>query len=285
VTTLNAYARLDEFKSFFTSRGGSTLQTDTTDDSVLEQLLLAASAHLEYETSRRWTPYVETRYFDVPKGDALDPRELKLDDDLLEVLSLTNGDGTSIPSTEYILRQNDARGQTPYNNIRLKDSSTYYWALDSSGDRYGVIAISGIWGRHRRYSSAWLLGSTANEAMDTSETGYDVTSSTNFALGNLIRFDNELGYVSAVGTNTLTITRHENGSDAASHLTGINVYIWQVDPGAKQAALEIANQAKARRFGQSLSNTETVTAAGVVLSPRDIPKIAADFIQNNRRHT
>jgi hypothetical protein len=285
MTTLNAFATLAEFKAYFNSRGGTSLQSDVGDDGVLEQLLLMASEHLEDQTSRRYVPYVDTRYFDVPAPDSLDPRELRLDDDLLEVISLTNGDGTTVPSTEYVLRQGDTRNHTPYNNIRLKSTSTYYWAPDSAGDHMGVIGVSGLWGYHNRYAQAWRLASTAAEAMDSSETGLDVASAASFAVGNLIRFDNELGYLSAIAGSTLTITRNENNSSPVSHLTGINVYAWQVMAGAKQAAFEIANQAKARRFGQSLNNTETITAGGVVLSPRDVPKIAMDFIWAHRRRT
>jgi hypothetical protein len=53
----------------------------------------------------------------------------------------------------------------------------------------------------------------------------------------------------------------------------------------KLACLEIANNAYRRRFGQSSnSNTETITAAGVVLTPRDIPTVAMEFIGTYRMY-
>lgn len=282
MTTLGAFATLAEFKAYFTSRGGAQLSVDPADDAVLEQLLKQASSHIETQTGRRFMPSVETRYYDVPSVDSDDPRVLKLDGDLLEVLTLTNGDGTAIPSTEYTLRP---RNTTPYSAIRLIDNSTYYWASDGAGDTHDVIAVYGIWGFHDRYSKAWATASTANEAMDTTETGYTVADGAPYKTGDIIRFDNELGYISAVSSNDLTITRGENGSTAASHLTSINVTIWQVMAEAKTAVLEIANQAKARRFGQSLNNTETITAGGIVVSPRDIPASAMSFIKTYRRYT
>lgn len=280
MSTLNSYATLAEFKSYWIHRGGEN-SSSTADDSVIEGLLRTASGLLDSLTGRHFYPYIETRYYDVPDSNSLDQRVLELDDDLLEVLSITNGDGTSVPSTEYSLRP---RNYSPYNAIRLIDNSTYYWASDGAGDTHDVIAVSGIWGYHNRYAKAWLVGSTANEALDTSETGLDVVSGTSFLIGHLIRFDNELGYVSSVSTNTLTTSRGENGSTAATHLTAINVSIWQPMEEARNAVCEIANTAYRRRFGQSTSSTETVTAAGIVLSPKDIPSLAQEFIRTYRRY-
>jgi hypothetical protein len=281
MTTLNAYATLAEYKSFATARANSA-STDATDDGVIEMLLKAASRYIDSQTSRHFYPLVQTRYFDVPSHKALDVRVLQLDDDLLEVITLVNGDGTTIPSTEYSVRP---RNQSPYTALRLNDNSTYLWASNGSGSVHDVIAVTGIWGYHNRYQLAWLLGSTLAEALDTSETGFDVTSGTSFAVGNLIKIENELSYLSAVVTNTLTGTRGENGSTAAAHDTALSVYIYQYMDELKNCVLETATQAYKRRFGQSNSNTQTITGAGVILSPRDVPKMTTDFILAHRRYT
>jgi hypothetical protein len=280
MTTLNSYATLAEYKSFVTARG-QTSTTDSTDDSVIEMLLKAASRYIDNQTARRFYPFVQTRYYDVPDAESIDPRMLRLDGDLLEVISIVNGDGVTIASTEYTLRP---RNETPYIYVRLIDNSTYYWTGDGAGDTHDVIAITGIWGFHNEYDLAWLVGSTLAEDLDTSETAVDVTSGTLFAVGDLIRFGNELGYVSAKATNTLTSTRGENGSTAAAHDTAGNVYIWQFMSELKTAVLETAMQAYKRRFGQSGNNIQTVTAAGVVLTPRDIPAMTIEFIKNFRRY-
>jgi len=281
MSTLNAYATLAEFKAYWQDRGGTT-KTDTGDDAVIERLLRTASQLLDTKTGRHFWPSVETRYFSVPDGESIDPRRLDLDEDLLEVISVANGDGTTLPSSAYDLLP---RNLTPYNGIRLKDNVPYIWVSNTTGNIHFVIAVTGIWGFHNHYPLAWLVGSTAAEDMDTSETGYDVASGAGFAIGNLIRFDNELGYLSNVVTNTLTTTRGENYSAAATHLTGINVSIWQVMEEAKNAVCEIANTAYNRRFGQSTSNTETVTPAGIVLSPKDIPSLAQEFIRSYRLYS
>ena len=278
MTTLNAYATLAEYKSFVTSRG-EAITSSAVDDGVIEMLLKAASRYMDTKTQRYYYPFIETRYYDVPRGSQVDPRLLRLDGDLLEVITLTNGDSTSIPSTEYKLHP---RNITPYYGIRLNDNSAYRWASNGAGDIHAVIAVAGIWGYHRQYAKAWETITTANEALDATETGYDVTASAGFVVGDLIRFDNEFGYVSSTaGSNTLTITRGENGSAAATHDTAINVKVWRPVDNLKEAVLEMTLFAYKRRFGQSSANIPTITAAGVVLTPRDVPVMAADFISVN----
>ena len=276
MTTLKAYATLIDYKAYVTARGQIST-TDTTDDAVIEMLLRAASRWFDERTARRFYPYIQTRYFDVPDG-----RVLNLDEDLLEVITLVNGDGVTIPSTEYALRP---RNESPYWGIRLVDNSTYLWASDGAGDTHDVIAVTGIWGYHTDYANAWATASTLAEALDTSETGIDVASGTLYAVGDTIRFDNEFGYVSTIATNTLTSTRGESGSTAATHDSGATVRVWQPMDNLKEAVLETAMQAYKRRFGQSGNINQTVTAAGVVLIPKDIPVLADMFVESVRKYT
>ena len=281
MTTINSYATLAEYKDFVTARG-QTSTTDTTDDAVIESILKSVSRYVDSQTGRWFYPRVETRYYDVPDGSSLDVRSLVLDADLLEVISVVNGDGVTIPSTEYSLRP---RNVTPYLYIRLKDSSTYYWASNTASDFHDVIAITGIWGFHNKYSDAWVDDSGLNEDVDISETAIDVVDGQDYTVGNIIRFDNELAYVSAKNAHTLTTTRGINGSTATTHTNGTGVTIWQFMQDLKTAVLETALQAYKRRYGTSGTNTATVTGAGVVLSPKDIPTVMADFIKTYRRYS
>ncbi len=69
-------------------------------------------------------------------------------------------------------------------------------------------------------------GIDANEAIDASEIGIDVTptAATAIPVGTIIRFDNELMYVSATGT-TLTVVRGYLQTTATTHDTGTSIYI------------------------------------------------------------
>ena len=279
MTAVNTYATLAEFKAFVTNRGAtSTPITDTADDAVIDQLLEQASRFLDSETARQYYPSLETRYFDLPSG-----RQLFLDDDLLAVTSITNGDGTSITSTDYVL---ESRNNPPYWAIKLKESSSIVWEADSSGNSERVIAVAGFWGYHNDYTRrGWRVGSTLAEDLDTSEVGWDMTSGTLFSAGQIIKVDNEIAIISSVATNTVTIvSRAENGTTAATHLTGGTVYIWRPMDEVRNAALELANNAYHRRFGQSLRSEETITAAGIVLTPREVPHLTKEFIKTYQRY-
>lgn len=279
MTTQNAYATLAEYKDYVTARG-QTHTTDTTDDAVIELLLKSVSAFFDDQTQRNFYPRMETRYYDVPMNQA-DGRALALDGDLLEVITVVNGDGVTIPSTEYTLRPKNI---TPHSFIRLKDNSTYIWASDGAGDLHDVIEVTGIWGYHTKYSDAWLSDSALNEDLDTSETAVDVVDGQDYLTGDIIKYDNEINYVSSKNAHTITVIRGINGSTATTHTTGTGVFIWRFMQELKIAVLETAMQAYKRRYGVSGSNTATITAAGVVLSPKDVPTIAADFIKMHRRY-
>jgi hypothetical protein len=286
VTTQNAYATLTEYLRWITARGGSA-SVDVVDDYSIEAILKGSSRYIDRQSGRSFMPYVETRYFDTPTSESSDTRLLKMDADLLEVFSITNGDGTTVASTEYILLDaGQLRNNTPYWYIRLKNTSTILWTLDTAGGYHGSIAVSGLWGYRDRYATnAWTTGSTLAEALDTSETGFDVTSGTLFVKGQMIRVDNELSYLDSVTNNTLTGTRAANGSTAAAHDNGDTVSIWQVQEDIKETCLQIAQNVYSMRSGQSAAGRITVSAAGIVIRPEEVPAMAQAVITSYRRRT
>ena len=116
MSAINSYATLAEFKNY-----KDISSTDADDDGVIEDLLEEASRYIDGETNRTFYPRVETRYFSVPETLG---RQLDLDDDLLAITTLTNGDDGTIASTEYNLLP---KNKTPYYAIKLKEASTEYW--------------------------------------------------------------------------------------------------------------------------------------------------------------
>lgn len=135
---MTAYASITDFKSY-----ARITSTDTTDDGVIGDILESASKLIDTETRRTFYARVETRLYDVPKTDTLYIE----DDDLLTVTTLTNGDSTVLTTTDYILLPANSY---PKYAIKLKDSSTYSWEEDSSGNSEQAISILGTWG----YSSS-----------------------------------------------------------------------------------------------------------------------------------
>ena len=189
----NGYATLNDYRQY-----QDIDSADQADDTVIELMIESASRYIDGQTGRKFYARTETRYFDVPSG-----RELRFDDDLISITTLTNGEGTEIGSDEYNFIP---RNTTPYYGLKLKEASTYYWLPDSDSNYEGVISIAGSW-----------------------------------------------GWASAVPADI------------------------------KSATLEIAQTAYRRRSGQNTEGVARVTAAGVVLSPRDIPAYAMAVIAKYRQ--
>lgn len=276
MTAINTYATLAEYKAFSTARG-QTSSTDATDDVVIDNLLEAASRYIDSKSARWFYPRIEQRYYSIP-----DSNELDLDADLLEVITFLNGDDVAIASTEYNLLP---RNYTPKYAIELKDISAVTWASDSSGDTEYVIDLTGIFGSHDRYVDAWTIAGTLGAAIsDTTTLAFTMTAGHTVAVGEILRVENEILIPATVVSNTITpVARGDNGSTAATHANGKTVYTWQPMEEARNAVLEMAMRAYKRRFGVSGGAAETITGAGVVLTPKDLPDMAKAFIETYRR--
>ena len=276
MTAINCYVSVNEFKNYATNRG-QTATSDYVDDQVIEDLLEQTSRYIDEQTSRTFYPRVETRYHSVPT-EGNDRQKLYFDDDLLEIISVTNGDDNTIASTYYnLLPRNDY----PKYAIRLLDTASITWEPSSAGEYEYVIDIAALWGYHNQYSQrAWITGTTLGSALNNSSTSATVTSAALFSPGQIIRVDNELAFIKSVASSTsLTLeARGENGSTAAAHDNGSTVYIWQPMRTVRDATMMIAHRAYSNRLGQASQGSVTVTAAGVVIRPEDVPARAQVII-------
>ncbi len=283
MSTLNCYATLAEYKAWKTSPG-QTFSSAAADDAVIEDILEAASRYIDAETGRTFYPRVETRYYSVPdKTETNDTRALWLDDDLLSVITLTNGDGTALTTSDYHLLPRNA---SPKYAVRLKDTSSEVWETDSGGEPDYVISLLGLWGYHARYDlRGWATGSTINEGatFTAGDTTLTVASGAPFAVGDLIKIENELLYVSGVSSNDLTVARGQNGSTAAAHADGTAVTIWRTMEEIRQACLEIAANAYSRRWGANQSGQSVATPEGLIIGPQDVTETARRILGAFRR--
>lgn len=122
-----SYAQTEDLKRYLAIR-------ETSDDLILFDALCAAQQGIEAYCGRRFEAVSATRYYsaaDVHGG------RLWLDDDLLTVTTLTNGDATVLTSGYYRLHP---RNSGPYHAIGLV--STAYWSFGQDGE----IAVAGMWG-------------------------------------------------------------------------------------------------------------------------------------------
>lgn len=275
----NLYATLVDYKEYFVARG-QTASMDVTDDGVILDLLEQASRYLDDKTGRQYYPTIETRVYDVPEG-----RTLSLDADLLAVISLANGNSSAIASDQYVL---EPANITPYRELILRSLASSYWLPSTTSGTEQVIQVVGWFGNRTRYAQrAWKSVGTLGAAItDTTTLAFTMTTGHTIVPYQILKIDSEIYNVSGVATDTITpAQRGDNGSTAVTHSNGATVYKWMPEEGAYGAVLEIANTAYNRRFGKSTGESATITGAGVVLTPRDIPKMAEEFIRTKMRRT
>lgn len=279
MTTTNAYATLDEFRDYAIAN-----QTpNAADDVVIDKILEAASRYIDSATGRKFYPRVETRYFSLPNGDG---RQLWMDEDLLAVTSLLNGEGTAILPAAYNLLP---RNEYPKYAVRLTDTTSVYFQVDASSNSEYVISLAGVWGYHEQYATrAWKRITTVVEAagLNISDTTFTLarTAGLDATGGQLIKIENEImATKSKAGVDLTVIARGENGSTAATHANGSSVYLWQYQPEIVEACCEIASSVYKRRAGENMESSSIITAGGLVITPRDVPDLARKICQNYAR--
>lgn len=135
-----AYTTVAKIKDYSKIKGDG-------DDALLQDILTRAESIIEAHTNRVFQVSSNTsHYLQREWLDRDDPYLLHMDDELISVATLTNGDSdsTSIPSTEYWLT--DSVGNRnygpPYQAIKLKSDSDYSWEWDTDYH----VEISGHWG-------------------------------------------------------------------------------------------------------------------------------------------
>ncbi len=220
-------------------RGHLGAPPNAAEDARLLRALEAASAQIERLTGRRFLPYVATRQYDLPPADTL-----LLDEDLLSLDALYNGDGSAIDLADVLLMP----ASPPHSVLRLRDGA-YYMAVNGAD---AAITVAGIWGWHERYSRAWVAsGESLAMPLDALATTLSVSAiggvagdgqSPRFQVGALLRVDDELMRVVALdeAAQTLTLERGAQGSTAAAHSTGAPLEIFRPDAEALSLTLRWA---------------------------------------------
>lgn len=156
-----------------------TARVDSQIDDAIEQ----GSRMVESCLHRRFYPETATRYFNWPNGQYARPWRLWLDQhELISVTSLVSG-GTTISASDYFLEPvNDG---PPYSHVEIDLDSTASFGGGSTHQR--DIAITGVFGYKADTSSAGALA----EALDSSETGIDVTNSGIVGVGSILLVESE----------------------------------------------------------------------------------------------
>lgn len=113
--------------------------TGSGDDALIAALVTAAQAAIDQYFLRTFEASANTtRYFDAQRD--VSGRRLLLDRDLCAINSVTNGNGSTVTSSQYVTYP---RNDTPYYAIQLLSSSGIAWEWED--DPEGAIAVSGKW--------------------------------------------------------------------------------------------------------------------------------------------
>lgn len=207
----------------------------TTQDTYYADLNRSTSRELDEVANRRFVPVIQTQVYDVPQGGVTYPsgsgvwsasgQGFNFDADLLELTTLTNGDGTVIASTQYLLLP---ANNTPKYRVQLKNTATVGFSPDSSSNYQQALSVLGIWGYHNDYGAAWASAGTLTDAggISSAATSYTASAGHGLKAGQLAKIESEMVYVSAVSVNAITIVRAANGSTAAAHAQNVAVSVW-----------------------------------------------------------
>ena len=190
--------------------------------------------------------------------------QLNLDDDLLALSSVTVIQGLGGTPTAYVDETDFYKGpydRAPYRQLVLN--------LLGQGSWYGVqrgVSVVGSWG----YSDERVVAAaTAAEAMDSSETGLDVSAATEFSPGMTLLEETEQLYITGIASSTLTVVRGANGTTPASHLTGLPLSIYRYPRQVVRTCLQLSLQRWKRRDSGS-SGPLLMPGQGTVPDSSDI---------------
>lgn len=208
---------------------------ETGDDPLLMDFIAEASTEFIEALGRIPMPYVDSKRFGAANLD--NSLDLKLREDLLEVTSITNGDGSTIASG-YNLRPDNSY---PKDTIELISNGSAYWRLIYREDR---IAVPGIWGYVPHYAqNAW---SASGINLPTGGLNSSVTSlvlaggqGVTFETGQYIKVESETCQITAITGDTLTLSRGELGTTAAAHVAGVAISIFRQLADIKGAVREM----------------------------------------------
>lgn len=198
------------------------------DDAQVDEAAATATTNVAALCNRaHFTPWHGTRTFDWPQPgighlDELDLREYSL----ISLESVTAG-GTALTLGDLI--KEPANSGPPYTSLRIDPDSSSSFG-DGTGGPRGRVSIVGWWG-HTADASA-PAGALA-EALDSSETGVDVTDSSMIAVGTLLECEDERMNVTArglldSGQNLGTALAADDTDDAVNLTLGTAFHVGEV---------------------------------------------------------
>lgn len=215
--------------------------TLTSDNDFLDDLIDSASAWIwERTRERAFVPYLDTRQF---RSDALgEPAvsrfggfiapSLLVDEDLLAVQSIVNGDASAV--TDYSLLP---LNRYPKERVELTSASGSAWNFESYDS---AVSITGFWGYHPDYAHAWESASSLTGTLSVSDTAAPVASVSGYEDGDYVLIGgSEIGRVTGTQAGTLTLLRGQNGTTADTHAAADSVQPYRFPKDVQKACNDL----------------------------------------------
>lgn len=204
------------------------LETNAADER-LGRALTAATARIERDSGRRFTPRLAT----LPH-DPRHPRDLTLLDDLLQLQRLVNGDGRDVDPHDIETLPVASQGSVSV--LRLNGAQRF------SGPE--AVQVTGLWGWHERWPEAWRGGvdRVQNDPLTATATTLRVREDGRFEAGQLLRLGDEylrLLAVDAAG-HALRVQRGAQGTRAVEQGQGTAIDVYQPPAALTLLCLRLA---------------------------------------------
>ncbi len=233
--TLSVYIPLNHLT---TQLGLEAATLTTADTDRLKSALHAATRQVEHFAWRRFAPHRATLAHAILRDH---PDELLLDADLLDVIAVTNGDGTVFTPADVELIGGGV--------LRLLNGQVF-----SAGDNGTAlpVLVEGIWGWHDDYPRAWQpSGEVLLSAINAATTVIPVQDldgltpggeTPRFMVGQPVRLEQEYVQIAAtsLSANQITLTRGQRGTVAASHNSGVALELYTPPADIERLILRLA---------------------------------------------
>lgn len=257
----------------------------TTDDPQLLRYLRQISRRIDqmfrvdgWPVRPIFEPYIETRVYPLDSRSINSIlRTFMLPSSLLALTGVTVATEALAVGTLVEAWPDNA---SPIPNLRLIECCNGWFSFDcGTCNEPTLIQITGTWGIHYDYANAWQKVDDLTAAVSTTTQatitvadvdGVDIYGLTpRISAGHLLKINSEFMEVIStdISAQTATVRRGVNGSTAATHAIGDDVYVWMVEEPVKREVARQAGMLNARRGAYS---TVDITALGEVRYPADL---------------
>jgi hypothetical protein len=245
---MTIYATIDDAQNEL-----STTTTNATENARLYDYLRTTSRRVDHFVGSTFEPDRETKYLGIYDGRINSSLRTFALDDWAFVLNSVSIYGTSVTVGSGVIGW--PSGMIPFAHLQLVSTSDNWYSTYANSTGDPIVEVNADWGYHTRYTDAWQIEDSVQDAGGINATVTTVTvtdadgtnwrgATPRFSAGQMIRINEEwLRVVNANTTaNTLTVQRGINGSTAAAHALSDDIYVWypvdDVRQGvARQAAL------------------------------------------------